>query len=119
MLVTMLILNANMALAETPLQRIAFGSCAMQFKSQQIFLDFFDEPNDSNRRLSRGIYDARIIGPVGKRVQVILLDTRYFKGPFIMDARSKEAKAAAGNIGSMANYIPNASPEVTLLGEAQ
>ena len=87
--------------------------------SQQIFLDFFDEPADSEQRLSPGIYDAKVIGPVGKRVQVILLDTRYFKGPFIKDTRSKEEKAAAGNVGSMANYIRNTDPEVTLLGEAQ
>ena len=91
----------------------------LQQVSQQIFLDFFDEPADSERRLSPGIYDAKIIGPVGKRVQIILLDTRCFKGPFIKDTRSKEEKAAAGNVGSMANYIPNTSPEVTLLGETQ
>jgi len=87
--------------------------------SQQIFLDFFDEPADSARRLSPGIYDAKVIGPIGKRVQVILLDTRYFKGPFIKDFRSKEEKAATGNVDSMANYIPNTNPEVTLLGGVQ
>jgi len=87
--------------------------------SQQIFLDFFDEPVNSVRRLSPGIYDAKVIGPVGKRVQIILLDTRYFKGPFIKDSRTKAEKAAAGNVGSMANYVPNTNPEVTLLGEAQ
>ena len=87
--------------------------------SQHLFLDFFDEPDHSVRRSTPGIYDARIIGPEGKRVQIILLDTRYFKGPFIKDPRSKEEKAAAGNVGSMANYIPNTDPEVTLLGETQ
>jgi alkaline phosphatase D len=87
--------------------------------SQQIFLDFFGEPGNSRRRLTPGIYDAKIIGPVGKRVQIIMLDTRYFKGPFIKDPRSKEEKEAAGNEGSMANYIPNDDPEVTLLGEQQ
>jgi len=87
--------------------------------SQQIFLDFFGEPENSRRRLSPGIYDAKIIGPTGKRVQIIMLDTRYFKGPFIKDPRSKEEKAAAGNEGSMANFIPNDDPEVTLLGEQQ
>ena len=87
--------------------------------SQQIFLDFFDEPRDSARRSTPGIYDARVIGPEGKRVQIILLDTRYFKGPSIRDNRSKAEKAAAGNVGSMANYLPNASADVTLLGDAQ
>jgi alkaline phosphatase D len=83
------------------------------------FLDFFDEPENSKRRLTPGIYDAKIIGPVGKRVQIIMLDTRYFKGPFIKDPRSKEEKAAAGNVGSMANYLPNEDPKVTLLGQQQ
>lgn len=87
--------------------------------SQQIFLDFFDEPHDSARRATDGIYDARIIGPEGQRVQIILLDTRYFKGPFIRDGRDKAEKTAAGHVGSMANYLPNASVDVTLLGDAQ
>ena len=97
------------------------GGAEFELKSvsQQIFLNFFAEPQDSPRRLTPGIYDAKIIGPAGKRVQIILLDTRYFKGPFVKDERSKEEKVAAGNIGSMANYVPNSSLEVTLLGEAQ
>jgi len=83
------------------------------------FLDFFAEPKDSKRRQTPGIYDAKIFGPEGKRVQVILLDTRYFKGPFIKDKRSQEAKKAAGLSGSMGNYLPNMDPSVTLLGKAQ
>ena len=82
-------------------------------------LDFFGEPKDSQRRKTPGIYDAKIFGPPGKRVQVILLDTRYFKGPFIKDPRTMEEKKAAGLAGSMGNYIPNSDPDVTLLGKAQ
>ena len=48
-------------------------------ESQQIFLDFLNEPGDSVRRKSPGIYDSIILGPDGKRVQFILLDTRYFR----------------------------------------
>jgi alkaline phosphatase D len=87
--------------------------------SKDKFLDFFGEPRNSKRRLTPGIYDAKIIGPEGKRVQIIMLDTRYFKGPFIQDKRSKQEKAAAGNVGSMASYLPNDNPNVTLLGEQQ
>jgi len=87
--------------------------------SKTAFLDFFGEPQDSKRRKSPGIYDAKILGPEGKRVQVILLDTRYFKGPFIKDKRSKEENKAAGLSGSMGNYVPNQNPNVTLLGKAQ
>ena len=48
-------------------------------ESQQIFLDFLNEPRDSVRRKSPGIYESIILGPDGKRVQFILLDTRYFR----------------------------------------
>ena len=44
-------------------------------ESQQIFLDFLNEPKNSIRRKSSGIYDSIILGPDGKRVQFILLDT--------------------------------------------
>ena len=83
------------------------------------FLDFFGEPKDSQRRKTPGIYDAKVFGSEGKRVQVIILDTRYFKGPSIKDPRTKEEKKAAGLTGSMGNYVPNKDPNVTLLGKAQ
>lgn len=47
--------------------------------SQQVFLDFFGEPLSSPRRTREGIYNARIFGEEGRRVQVIALDTRYFR----------------------------------------
>jgi alkaline phosphatase D len=87
--------------------------------TKSAFLDFFGEPKDSQRRKTPGIYDAKIFGPPGKRVQVIMLDTRYFKGPFVKDPRSKEEKKAAGLTGSMGNYLPTNDPDVTLLGKAQ
>jgi alkaline phosphatase D len=84
--------------------------------TKKYFLDFFDEPEDSERRLSPGIYDARIFGPEGKRVQIILLDTRWFKSPFKKDPRSKEELKKIGKVGK---YIPNTDPEATLLGDVQ
>lgn len=48
--------------------------------SQAIMLDFFGEPADSPRRQRPGVYHAVTLGPVGRRVQVLLLDTRYFRG---------------------------------------
>jgi alkaline phosphatase D len=95
--------------AEFPLKEI----------SQQIFLDFFGEPADSERRKTPGIYDAKSFGPEGRRVQIILLDNRYFKGPYIRDKRSKKERKALGLSGSMGKYLPNTDPDVTLLGEAQ
>ncbi len=83
------------------------------------FLDFFEEPSESPRRRRAGIYTAQTFGEPGKRVQVILLDTRTFKGPPLLDPRSKEEKKAAGLSGSMGSYVANADPEVTLLGPEQ
>ncbi|CCQ56927.1 MAG: alkaline phosphatase family protein [Crocosphaera sp.] len=85
-------------------------------QSKAAFLDFFGEPIDSPRRKRKGIYDAHIFGTKGQRVQIILLDTRYFKGPFIKDPRTSEEKAKLGIVGK---YLPNEDPNVTLLGEAQ
>jgi len=84
--------------------------------TQKQFLDFFGEPEDSVRRTRPGIYDARILGPEGRRVQVVLLDTRWFRGPFKKDLRSPEERKAAGKVGK---YVPNTDANATLLGEAQ
>lgn len=81
--------------------------------SKKAFLDFFGEPAESPRRLRGGVYDARVFGPEGRRVQVILLDTRYFKGPYVLADRS------AGAGGSLGKYAPNPDSTVTLLGEEQ
>jgi len=80
------------------------------------FLNFFNEPENSERRKTPGIYDAKIFGPKGRRVQIILLDTRYFKSPFIKDERTKEEKKQLNIVG---NYQPNFDTEAALLGEEQ
>lgn len=61
-----------------------YGCCdegafyALKRKSQKIFLDFYREPIDSKRRSQEGIYTSYIIGDTGKKIQIILLDTRFF-----------------------------------------
>jgi alkaline phosphatase D len=80
------------------------------------FLDFFKEPEYSERRKTPGIYDAKIFGPESRRVQILLLDTRYFKSPFIKDERSKEEKKELNIVG---NYKPNFDLEAVLLGKEQ
>ena len=46
--------------------------------TQQLYLDFLDEPEDSPRRKKEGIYESYFIGDKTK-IKVILLDVRYFK----------------------------------------
>jgi alkaline phosphatase D len=81
--------------------------------SKTIFLDFFGEPANSERRRRTGLYDAKIHGPPGRRVQIVLLDTRTFKGPPVLAERPEGAG------GSLGKFAPNEDPEVTLLGDEQ
>jgi alkaline phosphatase D len=85
----------------------------LKAESQEIFLDFFGEPAESERRLSRGVYQAETFGSPGRAVQIILLDTRYFKGPFVLAERPEGAG------GSLGKFAPNEDPAVTLLGDEQ
>ena len=71
----------------------AGGEFPAKAGSQEVFLDFLNEPKDSIRRKTPGIYDCVTIGPIGKRVQFILLDTRYFRTPL---KRAKIRKAGNG-----------------------
>lgn len=85
-------------------------------ESQRIMLDFFGVPADSPRRAREGVYGAYTYGPEGKRVQVILLDTRYFKTRMKKDERSAEEKKRLNLVGW---YVPTDDPEATILGEEQ
>ena len=80
-------------------------------ESQQIFLDFFGDPADSPRRRRPGVYDAHVFGPEGKRVQVILLDTRYF--------RSSPLKMKVRLLFSQGPYESTTDRTTTILGEDQ
>jgi alkaline phosphatase D len=49
-------------------------------ESEQLYLDFLDEPNDSPRRKQKGVYDSYVFGEPGKQTRVILLDLHYNAG---------------------------------------
>lgn len=86
----------------------------MKQQSQQVMLDFFSVPQADERRHREGVYVSRIFGPVGKRVQVILLDARYFRSPLKIGYKPGEA-----GDGYRGKYAPNNDPKATMLGEAQ
>ncbi len=48
-------------------------------ESKEIFLEFWKEPIESERRKHTGNYHVVYYGPTEKRLQVILLDTRTFR----------------------------------------
>lgn len=58
----------------------ATGRFPEKVENQKHLLDFLGEPKDSPRRAQEGIYTSYEFGEEGKRVKVILLDGRYFKG---------------------------------------
>ncbi len=78
-------------------------------QSQEAFLDFFGVPNDSPRRQQEGIYHSEILGPEGKRVQIILLDTRYHRSAPLKSTNSQ---------GKLI-YVSNTDVNSTVLGAAQ
>jgi alkaline phosphatase D len=79
-------------------------------ESQQVFLDFFNVPKDDPRRRQEGVYHAGVLGPPGKRVQVILLDTRYHRSALKVDPKRPRGKG---------QYVANTDPTATILGAAQ
>ncbi len=83
-------------------------------ESQQVFLDFFGVPQDDVRRKREGVYSAQTFGPEGKRVQIILLDARYFRSP--LKTGYKPGEPGDGYRGK---YIANTDPGATVLGEVQ
>ena len=75
------------------------------------FLDFWRLPLDDPRRTRDGLYHAHVFGPIGKRVQVILLDTRWFRSKLrVTDQRDAPGKE---------RYMPDTDSQKTMLGEAQ
>lgn len=79
-------------------------------ESQQVFLDFFGIPTDSPRRSRAGVYDAIVAGPSGRRVQFIMLDTRYHRSSL---------RPKPPNDPLIGRYVPDDAPQKTMLGEEQ
>lgn len=78
-------------------------------ESKEIFLDFWGEPTDSDRRKHAGIYTSYMLEDKGHALQIILLDTRTFRDNLI-SCDGGECKN---------DYMPNPSPDSTFLGETQ
>ena len=72
--------------------------------SKEVFLSFFGEQAGAARWGRSGIYDAKILGPEGRRVQIILLDTKYNRSSFKKDPAPKEERLKTGKVGG---YLPD------------
>ncbi|MBH25247.1 MAG: phosphodiesterase [Myxococcales bacterium] len=80
-------------------------------EAEALFLDFWEVPADDARRQREGLYRAWMFGEAGERVQIILLDTRTFRGPLKETPRR--------NAPGMERYVPDPESSATVLGEAQ
>jgi alkaline phosphatase D len=78
-------------------------------RAKELFLDFFAVPQDDPRRTRPGLYHAETLGPPGRRVQIILLDTRSFRSPLVR----------ATGPAPFGPYVPTPDTTTTILGEAQ
>jgi alkaline phosphatase D len=79
--------------------------------SKQAFVDFWQLPANDPRRSRDGLYHALTFGPAGHRVQIILLDGRWFRSALkVTDQRNAPGKE---------RYVPDGDPIKTMLGRAQ
>jgi alkaline phosphatase D len=79
--------------------------------SKDEFLRFWRVPPGDERRTRDGLYHATLLSQGGRRVQVIALDTRWFRSPL----KLTDARGAPGR----ERYLPDADPGKTMLGDAQ
>lgn len=83
-----------------------------QEESKQVFLDFWRVPKGNARYDHPGIYGVEYLEKAGKRIQILLLDTRTFRDDLIL--RAKEDTLLHKN-----DYVPNDNPDSTFLGATQ
>lgn len=90
----------------------AGGDFAYKALAQRMFNSFWNIPAASPLRSREGIYREVKIGPAGRRVQIIILDTRYFRDPLrLTDQRNSPGRE---------RYIPHPfESKADILGPAQ
>ncbi|MGE3166879.1 MAG: alkaline phosphatase D family protein [Planctomycetota bacterium] len=81
-----------------------------KLKSQHAFLDFLQVAAESPRRQRAGVYHAEVVGDEPRRVQFILLDTRFHRSSL---ALAEQRESGHGP------YRPSDSAAATMLGAAQ
>ena len=83
--------------------------------AQKLFLDFLGLPETDPRRTRKGVYHAAVMGPAGKRLQVIMLDNRYH----LTVPPKGTRRVIPGYSGTVVPYIPTNDPAATILGDEQ
>lgn len=75
--------------------------------ARQAFLDFFHLSKEAIGSQGEGIYYSKFLGPRGRRIQLIFLDTRWFRSPLLPDPNNRN------------RYLPDLSKDKTMLGDMQ
>jgi alkaline phosphatase D len=75
--------------------------------AQQLLLNFLDVGPNDKRRKRKGVYHSQIFNVGEKKINIIVLDTRYFRTPLTFDPTGEN------------RYVPDLSNEGTILGEEQ
>lgn len=86
------------------------GTFAFREWSETLFETFWGVSEAAKSR--QGVYDSVIAGPEGQRVQIIMLDTRFFRSP-LKSIPYQESRPRLGG------YLPDDNPELTILGGQQ
>ncbi len=86
-------------------------------ESKEIFLEFFKEPAESERRMHEGIYHTEYISTGDNKVQVILLDVRTFRNNLL--PYDSSAELPRKKYFYELDYVPHVSADSTLLGAEQ
>lgn len=80
-------------------------------ESKAFFMVFFGVPADAPMRSREGIYDAHWLEHEGRRIQLILLDTRSFRSPLV--------PGVVDTVCPRVRWARNEAPDATVLGAAQ
>ncbi len=86
------------------------GDFAFKGWAETIYETFWGSPQEVRER--PGIYESRMVGPEGQRVQFIMLDTRYFRSDLARMPYSEERPP-------LGPYEPTDAEGATVLGAAQ
>jgi alkaline phosphatase D len=79
--------------------------------SKAIFMDFWEVPATSGRRKHEGIYGVEYLEKNGKKIQLLLLDTRTFRDDLL--------HRDSTDLIHKNDYAINDNPDSTILGQAQ
>ncbi len=91
----------------------AGGDWPYKKRSQDLFKHVWAVHTDDPRSTRDGVYYARISGPPGRRVQFILLDTRYFRSALYKPTPKPVSPDPSGL------YLPSTNEDQQMLGEEQ